>query len=100
MKSREKFPFLLAIITFTILLIITVFSLNINMENKKDEYFDTSINEYNYQIDATLESYSRFSEYIYQTVISEDTYILNLVSEAYTADVATQDIIILIDSFL
>jgi diguanylate cyclase (GGDEF)-like protein len=62
------------------------------MENKKTEYFDISIQEYDSQIDATLESYSHFSSYLFGNIISEDDYILNLISEAYKSDGATQAI--------
>jgi diguanylate cyclase (GGDEF)-like protein len=77
----------------TLVLFFALIFVNFRKNINEDDYYDLMIEEYNTEIATTLESYSRFSSYIFESLITNDDYILSTVNEAYTADATQQDIL-------
>lgn len=88
MNILSKRIFIIGIISF---IYIIVFGYQIvQFDNNKDDYFNEGLNELNTQFESSIQSYSYFSEYIYETIVL-DEYILQQIDLAYRSDSDTQD---------
>jgi len=81
------------VVLITALFAFTLTMIILNFRNDKKEFYIDKIDHYKSHIDSSLESYSLFSLYIFESIIEEDDYILSLIDEAYTADTATQEVL-------